>query len=97
MRELDGKLAEARGKPEIFSSFRKSVARQTAGFHAPENCIKAIEAAVELPFDEGMKRERELFEELRRGDQSRAQRYYFFAEREAAKIPDIARTRQDPY
>src|SRR5712692_5426421 len=64
IRDLDDKIAAAKGKPEIFADFRKSVARQTRGFRAPENCIKSIEAAVNLPFDQSMKRERELFQEL---------------------------------
>ena len=89
IRDLDDKIAPARGKPEIFAEFRKSVARQTRGFRAPENCIKAVEAAVNLPFEEGIKRERELFVELMNSPESKAQRYFFFAEREAAKIPDV--------
>ena len=89
IRDLGDKIAAARGKPEIFAEFRKSVARQTRGFRAPENCIKAVEAAVTLPFDEGLKRERELFLELLDSPESKAQRYFFFAEREAAKIPDV--------
>ena len=89
VRDLDDKVAAAKGKPEIFADFRKSVARQTRGFRAPENCIKAVEAAVNLPFDQGMKRERELFQELIISPESKAQRYFFFAEREAAKIPDV--------
>ena len=42
-----------------------------------------------LPFDAGLKRERELFLELMASPESKAQRYFFFAEREAAKIPDV--------
>jgi 3-hydroxyacyl-CoA dehydrogenase len=89
IRDLDDKLAAVRGKPEVFANFRKSVARQTRGFRAPETCIKAVEAAVGLPFPEGLKRERELFLELLSSPESKAQRYFFFAEREAAKIPDV--------
>jgi len=89
VRERDDKLAAARGKPEIFADFRKSVARQTRGFRAPENCIRAVEAAVNLPFEQGMARERALFLELLGSPESKAQRYFFFAEREAAKIPDV--------
>src|SRR5438132_1372212 len=89
IRDLEDALAAARGKPEVFSDFRKSVARQTRGFRAPESCIKAVEAAVNLPFDAGLKRERELFLELMASSESKAQRYFFFAEREAAKIPDV--------
>ena len=89
IRDLDDKVAAVRGKPEIFVNFRKSVARQTRGFRAPESIIKAVEAAVSLPFAEGLKRERELFAELMASPESKAQRYFFFAEREAAKIPDV--------
>jgi len=89
IRDLTDKIAAARSKPEIFAEFRKSVARQTRGFRAPENIVKAVEAAVSLPFDQGIKRERELFVELLNSPESKAQRYFFFAEREAAKIPDV--------
>jgi len=89
VRDLGDKVAAARGKPEIFSEFRKSVARQTRGFKAPEACIRAVEAAVSLPFDQGLARERELFVETLNSPESKAQRYFFFAEREAAKIPDV--------
>jgi 3-hydroxyacyl-CoA dehydrogenase len=89
IRDLDDKVAAARGKPAIFADFRKSMARATRGFRAPENCIKAVEAAVNLPFDQGLARERELFVELLNSPESKAQRYFFFAEREAAKIPDV--------
>src|SRR6267143_67710 len=89
IRDLTDKIDAARGKPEIFAEFRKSVARQTRGFRAPENIVKAVEAAVSLPFDQGLKRERELFQELITSPESKAQRYFFFAEREAAKIPDV--------
>src|SRR5581483_6596410 len=73
----------------VFAAFRKSIARQTRGFRAPESIVKAVEAAVSLPFDEGLARERELFAELMASPESKAQRYFFFAEREAAKIPDV--------
>jgi 3-hydroxyacyl-CoA dehydrogenase len=89
IRDLDDKLAAVRGRPEVFANFRKSVARQIRGFRAPENIIKAVEAAVSLPFADGIKRERELFAELMSSPESKAQRYFFFAEREAAKIPDV--------
>jgi 3-hydroxyacyl-CoA dehydrogenase len=89
IRDLDDKLAAVRQKPDVFAQFRKSVARQTRGFRAPENIVKAVEAAVSLPFDQGLKRERELFAELMSSPESKAQRYFFFAEREAAKIPDV--------
>jgi 3-hydroxyacyl-CoA dehydrogenase len=85
VRDLDVKG----GTPELFAEFRKANARKFRGFEAPEANIKCIEAAAALPFDEGMKRERELFIGLMSGVQSAAQRYVFFAERQAAKIPNL--------
>ena len=74
IRDLDDKLAAVRGKPEVFANFRKSVARQTRGFRAPENIVKAVEAAVSLPSEQGLQRERELFVELLNSPEFRAQR-----------------------
>ncbi len=89
VRDLDDKIAAARGKPEIFAEFRRANARRFRGFDAPEYNIRCIEAAVELPFDEGLKRERAMFVELLNGNQSAAQRYYFFASRQVWQLPDI--------
>jgi 3-hydroxyacyl-CoA dehydrogenase len=91
VRENNAKLEAAKGHPEIFADFRKANARKFRGFAAPEANIKCIEAAVNSPsFEEGLKAERKLFGELMSGSQSAAQRYYFFAERQANKIPDVA-------
>jgi 3-hydroxyacyl-CoA dehydrogenase len=89
VRDRDEKLEPARDRPEIFADFRRRIARRTRGFEAPEKCIQAIEAAVALPFDEGLAREAELSAELHAGSQSAAQRYYFFAERQARKVADL--------
>jgi 3-hydroxyacyl-CoA dehydrogenase len=74
----------------VFANFRKANAKKFRGFLAPEYNIQTIEAAVNLPFDEGLKVERKLFTELMQGTQSAAQRYVFFAERQVWKIPDVA-------
>ena len=52
-------------------------------------CIASVEAATTMPFDQGMLRESELFLELVGADEAKALRYAFFAEREAAKLPDM--------
>ena len=75
--------------PDLFKETEKAIARRARGFKAPWSIIKCVQAAVELPFDEGIKRERELFVELLTSQESAAQRYYFFAEREAAKVLDV--------
>ncbi len=92
LRDLTDKVTEDRANPEIFDQYRQKIARKTRGFLAPEYNIRCIEAAVNADdFDAGMATERELFQELVTGTQSAAQRYYFFAEREAAKVPDVPR------
>jgi 3-hydroxyacyl-CoA dehydrogenase len=89
VRDSNEKVEAARGHPEIFANFRKANARKFRGFLAPEYNIRCIEAAVNQPFDDGLKTERTLFMELMTGPQSAAQRYSFFAERQANKIPDV--------
>ncbi len=89
VRDSDDKVLPARGKPELFAEFRKANAKRFRGFLAPEYNIRCIEAAANLPFDEGKAVERKLFMELVGGIQSQAQRHAFFAERAAAKIADV--------
>jgi 3-hydroxyacyl-CoA dehydrogenase len=89
VRELNERMLDARNKMEVFASIRKDIAKKARGFIAPEYAIRAVQAAVEKPFDEGMQVERELFSELMRSDQCAAQRYVFFAERQVWKIPDV--------
>ena len=91
VRDRQDKVEAARGKPEIYAEFLKKNARAFRGFKAPFNIVKAIEASAELSFEDGIKREWELFEELVNSTQSAAQRYFFFAERSTTKVPDIAK------
>lgn len=76
---------------EAIEAYRQANSRAFKGFKAPANIVKAIEAAAALPFDEGMKREYQLFEELLASTESGAQRHLFFAERTAAKIPGLGK------
>ena len=89
IRDLNDKVAAARGKPEIFEKVRRDNARRYRGFEAWHGALRAVQAAVDLPFDEGMKREREEFLKLVTTSQSQAQRYVFFAERKVWKIADV--------
>jgi 3-hydroxyacyl-CoA dehydrogenase len=91
IRDRDEKLAEAKADPGIFEGMRRSIARRARNQKAPYHCITAVEAACTMPFDDGVRRERELFDELENSAEARALRYAFFAEREVAKLPDIPR------
>jgi 3-hydroxyacyl-CoA dehydrogenase len=95
IRNRDEKLAE--GTPALFDGMRKSIARRARNQRAPYACIEAVEAACTMPFDEGCKLERKLFDEQVGSEEAKALRYAFFAEREVAKIPFIpSDTKQRP-
>jgi 3-hydroxyacyl-CoA dehydrogenase len=91
VRDNDEKLLAAREMPQIFDIARGMIAKRARGFLAPEYNIRCIEAAVNLPFDEGLKEERKLFMELLMGPQAQAQQYFFFAQRQSSKIPGIGK------
>ncbi|MGZ9031196.1 MAG: 3-hydroxyacyl-CoA dehydrogenase NAD-binding domain-containing protein [Burkholderiaceae bacterium] len=73
----------------MFAAARTEVAKQARGLPAPVKCVDAVEAAVTRPFEEGIGFERGLFIELVHSPESKALRHAFFAERAAAKIPDV--------
>ena len=89
IRDNNEKLESARGRPEIFADFRAANAKRFRGFDAPEANIQAVEAAVNESFEAALEIELKLFRKLMAGTQSGAQRHVFFAERQAAKIPDL--------
>jgi len=95
LRDDDSKLAAAKADRSIFTNAVAAVTKKAKGLEAPFACADAIAAAIDLPFDEGLKKEREGFMKLVVSDQSKAQRYAFFAEREAAKVdvPDGTKPR----
>ena len=90
--ERNEKTAEHQGQTEIYDAFRTKHARRFRGFKSVENIIKAIQVSADLPYQQGLKRERELFTELLESRDATAQRHVFFAERETSKIPDIPKT-----
>ena len=70
--------------------FRSALAKRTRGQIAPQKIVDCVEAALQRPFAEGLRIERETFMECMRSPQSAALRHMFFAEREAAKVRDLA-------
>ncbi len=89
IRDRDDMLAPARGDPAIFESFRAQHQNLFRGAKAPGHILEAVRGAVDLPFDEGIAKERALITELMAGRQSAALRYMFFAEREAARLKNM--------
>jgi 3-hydroxyacyl-CoA dehydrogenase len=78
------------GNPAFIQKFATENAKKFRGFDAPAANLRCIQAAVELPFEEGIAFERQEFMKLMMGTQSAAQRHIFFAERQAAKIDGIS-------
>lgn len=72
-----------------FDNKRAELSKRRRGFEAPQACINAVEAATTLSFEEGEKRERELFLECRASSQSSAQQHMFFAERASMKVKGL--------
>ena len=89
VRNLVGLVEQDRNNADLFDDFRAANAVKFRGLMAQESIIQSIKAAINLPFEEGMLRERELIEKLMQGPQSGALRHVFFAERETSKIPGI--------
>jgi len=73
----------------VFNEFRQTAEKRMRGQIAPLKAIEAVKAATELDFLDGAERERALFMECMDNPQSRAMRHAFFAEREAARVPDL--------
>ncbi len=70
-----------------FDAAMPTIARKAKGAIAPIRATECVRAAYEIPFNEGMKKERATFMELVVSDQSKALRHIFFAERASAKPP----------
>jgi 3-hydroxyacyl-CoA dehydrogenase len=75
---------------EAFFQFARNTVKAVAGpYPAPLACVEAVAAAVEMPFEAGLKRERELFTTLMLSPESAALRHVFQAERAASKIQGV--------
>ena len=88
-RNQNAHIEAAHGKSEIFEEYRLGAQKKARGMHAPLAAIESIENAVNLPFDESIEKEREIFDRCVESDQSKAMRHAFFAERTVSKIPDV--------
>ncbi|MEQ8815406.1 MAG: 3-hydroxyacyl-CoA dehydrogenase NAD-binding domain-containing protein [Thalassobaculum sp.] len=91
VRDRDDKLAPAREDRSIFEETRKKLAKSMRGRMSPQKAVDAVEAAVDLPIDQGLKRERELIQQCMESPQRAGLVHAFFGEREVAKVPGMSR------
>ena len=89
LREQSATLSGGQESSAFFNAAREQTVRHSRGLPAPMRCIEAVEAAVKLPFEQGLAVERQFFVELVQSSESQALRHVFFAERAASKIPDV--------
>ncbi len=98
-----GKVADARPLPKVrdikidypnheafFQFARNTVGAMAKNFPAPKKCVDCVAASVSMKFEDGLKYEREAFVALVQTTESKALRHFFFGERAASKISDIA-------
>lgn len=88
-RTRDSRILAADNSSEVFASWRATVSKKARGQRAPQFAIDSIENALNMPFDEAIRKEREYFLECKASPQSRAMRHAFFAERSCSKIPGL--------
>ncbi len=82
-------IAGADKAGEIIAARRAAAAKAFRNRNSYNVLLDAVQAAVDLPFDAGIKRERELSNEVERAVEGRAFRHLFFSERELRKIPGL--------
>src|SRR5262245_38494781 len=88
-REVPIGAEAAKAGLEAVAATRAALTKTARGMRAPIAAVDAIEAGLQLGFDTGSERERELFAACVVSTESKALRHLFFAEREAAKVPDV--------
>ncbi len=89
VRDQDDKLAPVRADRSAFDAVVANLLKRKPGQHSPLACAKSVANSFTLSFDDGLAAERAFFRDLVAGDQSKALRHIFFAEREANKIPGL--------
>jgi len=87
-RVRDNKVEQA-DLDAFLQAARTRVQAAAGPFPAPLACLEAVAAAATMPFEEGLAFERARFMALKETVESKALRHAFFAERAAAKVPDV--------
>jgi len=87
-RTRDRAISDAASAPAALDQLAAETAKKTRGLFSPARIIDCVHAALELPFEQGLQRERALFVECLNSPQRAGLVHAFFAERESAKIPE---------
>ena len=90
-RELEDGIRDRGAALAACAQTRESLGKTARGARAPYAAVDAIQAGIERGFDAGCTREIEIFADCVLSTESHAMVKLFFAEREVAKIPGIAK------
>jgi 3-hydroxyacyl-CoA dehydrogenase len=88
-RERKEKLGSAAEHTAPLAALRAEVRKNRKNLNAPQAAIDAVEAAATLPFDEGCRNERRIFNDCLFSSEAKALIHAFFAERAVSKIPGL--------
>ena len=89
-------LQDADAQKTAIDAARAETAKKARGLFSPLKIVEAVQAAVELPFDDGLALERKLFMECLDSPQRAGLVHAFFAERETAKAPETRAAQPRP-
>ena len=95
-RTRDLAIAEPQAALAWLEEQKAETAKKARGLFSPLKIIECVQAAVQLPFDEGLARERALFIECLDSPQRAGLIHAFFAEREVAKVPEAQAAQPRP-
>ncbi|MBB1594261.1 3-hydroxyacyl-CoA dehydrogenase NAD-binding domain-containing protein [Achromobacter sp. UMC46] len=92
-RDATAALADKAAALSEASAAAEQVAKTLRGLYSPAKIVDAVRAAIEQPFDEGLRTERALFLQCLESPQRAGLVHAFFAERETARIPELKEAR----
>ncbi|KRB26852.1 3-hydroxyacyl-CoA dehydrogenase NAD-binding domain-containing protein [Acidovorax sp. Root70] len=95
-RTRDLAIAEPQAALAWLEAQKTETAKKSRGLFSPLKIIECVQAALQLPFDEGMARERALFMECLDSPQRAGLIHAFFAEREVVKVPEAQAAQPRP-
>ncbi|WP_313071622.1 FAD-dependent oxidoreductase [Melaminivora sp.] len=81
-------VPDADGALAGLEALATETAKKSRGLFSPQRIIECVRAALTLPFEEGLARERALFLQCLDSPQRAGLVHAFFAEREVAKVPE---------
>ncbi|NKJ45574.1 3-hydroxyacyl-CoA dehydrogenase [Burkholderia sp. SG-MS1] len=81
-------LADRAASLATVATARAETAKKSRGLFSPLKIVEAVEAAIEQPFDDGLRLERKLFLQCIDSPQRAGLIHAFFAEREVLKAPE---------